>query len=104
MKHIILLTLLMLLCVLTVSCATMRPTTEPDAAVAKYKAVDAYVLIPRKAEDQESTAATITGDDSKIRWVPLKIKVNVPVDEGNVPEKTDAPVEEKGASDGKDSE
>ena len=39
MKHIILLTLLMLLCVLTVSCATMQPqpTTEPDTAVAEQK-------------------------------------------------------------------
>ena len=68
-------------------CATMQPqpTTEPDTAVAKYKTVDAYVLIPRKAEDQESTAATITGDGEEVRWIPLKIKVNVPVDEGASP-------------------
>ena len=77
---------------LIVSCAALqpqKPAVEPDAAVAKYKAVDAYVLVPRKAADQKATAATITGDGDEIRWVPLKIKVNVPVDEGNVPEKAE---------------
>jgi len=78
MKHIMLLTL----CVLFVSCATMQqPVAEPDTAfVQETRAVDAYVLIPRKAESQEATAATITGDDETVRWVPLKITVNVPVE------------------------
>jgi uncharacterized lipoprotein YajG len=64
------------------SCATMQPqqAAEPETAVTKYQSVDAYVLIPRKAEDQEATKATITGDGEEVRWVPLKIKVNVPVD------------------------
>jgi len=80
MKHIMLLTLCVLLCV-SVSCATMQPqVAEPETAVAQEtRAVDAYVLIPRKAESQEATAATITGDDETVRWVPLKITVNVPV-------------------------
>ena len=93
-KHIMLLTLCALLCSLAVSCATFQPKTavEPDAATAKFKAVDAYVLIPRKADSQEATAATITGDDETVRWVPLKIKVNVPVDvSDNVPEKKAEP-------------
>ena len=96
MKNIIL-TLAVLLCITAVSCATMqpKPEAEPDTAVAKYKAVDAYVLIPRKAEDQQSTAATITGDGESIRWIPLKVSVNVPVDvEGNVPKKADDTVED----------
>lgn len=85
MKHLIAICIAILL----TGCATLqpKPAVEPDAAVAKYKAVDAYVLIPRKAEDQEATAATITGDGEEVRWIPLKIKVNVPVDvSDNVPE------------------
>ena len=74
--------------ILLTGCATMqpKPAVEPDAAVAKYKAVDAYVLIPRKAEDQKETAATITGDGGSVRWIPLKISVNIPIE-------ADAPVE-----------
>lgn len=84
MKHFMLLTLAMLLCITAVSCATLQqPVAEPDTAVAQEtRAVDAYVLIPRKAESQEATAATITGDDETVRWVPLKITVNVPVPQG----------------------
>lgn len=72
--------------ILLTSCATLQPTEPADESQAVAEApqtrpVDAYVLIPRKAESQEPTAATITGDDESVRWVPLKVTVNVPVEQ-----------------------
>jgi len=81
--------LLIVLAVLSLmSCATLaaqpqEPVDESQAVAEapETKPVDAYVWIPRDAEDQEATKATITGDDETVRWVPLKITVNVPVPE-----------------------
>lgn len=73
--------------VMLTGCATLaaqpqEPVDESQAVAEapQTKPVDAYVWIPRKAESQKATAATITGDDESIRWVPLKITVNVPVE------------------------
>lgn len=84
-------TLLTIIMIFTmIGCATLaaqpaEPVDESQALAEapKTKPVDAYVLVPRKAESQEATAATITGDDETIRWVPLKVTVNVPVEPNN---------------------
>ena len=86
--------IILLAIALLTGCATLAAQPQPvdeSQAVAKApqtKPVDAYVFIPRNAADQKETKATITGDGGEIRWIPLKITVNVPV-----PKKTEATVE-----------
>lgn len=72
--------------VMLTGCAALQAQPQPvdeSQAVAEApqtKPVDAYVWIPRKAEDQQTSKATVTGDTGEVVWVPLKITVNVPVE------------------------